>query len=161
MGRRVPGYSWESAGRPPVAGAFQAAPGCSGACSVAPGFLLNGSAPKMSRRCPPALAPVGTVPPPAEEAEARAPESAGGAGTAPGALQIPGPARGSVPGSEQDPAPTADRYCWAVPASAGSASGSSPRPVPAEAASAEAASADWIPADSSPGSAAAVAIPAA
>ena len=100
------------------------------------------------------------VPEPAvpEPVELRQPDPAGGAGTAPGALQIPGPARGSVPGSEQDPAPTAERYCRAVPASAGSASGSSPRPVLA----------DWVPgegepADSSPGSAvaAAVAIPAA
>ena len=166
---------------PPAAGALHAAPGCSGACPAAPdfllnGFLLNGFAPKNRRYHRPASAPAGTALPPAEEAEvrqgeARAPEPAvpepaelrqppaGGAGTAPGsgALQIPGSARGSVPGSEQDPASAAERYHRAVPASAGSASGSSPRPVLA----------DWVPgegepADSSPGSAvaAAVAIPA-
>ena len=57
-----------------------------------------------------------------------------------------------------EPADSAERYYPAVLASAGSASGSSPRPVLA----------DWVPgegepADSSPGSAvaAAVAIPAA
>ena len=182
MGRRVPGYSWESAGRPPVAGAFQAAPGCSGACSVAPGFLLNGSAPKGSapknrRHRPPASAPAGTVPPPAEEAEARTPESAvpepvelrqpdlaGSSGTAPGSGML------QIPGSAQDSVPAAECYCRAVPASAGSASGSSPRPVfadwaPAEEAQTAKATAERVPAeaafaDSSPDSAA-VATPAA
>ena len=132
-------------------GALHAAPGCSEVCSAAPGFLLNGSVPKNRRYHRPALAPVGTAQPPAEEAEvklgeARAPE----------------------------PAESAERYYPAEPALAGSASGSSPRPVlvakePAEgvlvAAQTVKAPADWgpagaVPADLSPGSAA-VAIPAA
>lgn len=100
------------------------------------------------------------APPPAEEAEARQ-----------GEVRAPEPADSAEPAEYYDPA---------VLASAGSASGSSPRPVlvakepaetvpaegvlavkaPAEVVPAEVVSAGTVPADSSPGSAA-VAIPAA
>ena len=92
------------------------------------------------------------------------PDPAQGAETAPGSV------RGSAPGSEQGSAPTAEHYDPAAPASAGNASGSSPRPVlaakelaeavPAEGVLAVKAPAGAVPADSSPGSAA-VATPAA
>ena len=140
-------------------GALHAAPGCSEVCSAAPGFLLNGSAPSGSvprnrRYHRPALAPVGTAQPPAEEAEVKL-----------GEVRAPEPA---------ESAESAERYYPVEPALAGSASGSSPRPVlvakePAEgvlvAAQTVKAPADWgpagaVPADLSPGSAA-VAIPAA
>ena len=88
------------------------------------------------------------------QAEARAPESAV---PEPVELRQPDPAggAGTVPGS----VPAAERYCRAVPASAGSASGSSPRPAPAEGVLADWALAEAVPADSSPDSAA-VATPA-
>lgn len=101
------------------------------------------------------------------QAEARMPEPA-----VPEPVELrqpPAGGAGTVPGS----VPAADRYCRTVPASAGSASGSSPHPVlvakePAEGVLAAKAPADWVPAeeepaDSSPDSAvaAAVATPAA
>ena len=111
--------------------------------------MLNGSALKNRRHHRPASAPAGTVQPTAEEAEAKQ-----------GEARAPEPAD-----SAEHYYPAAEHYYPAELASAGSASGSSPRPVLVAKEPAEGVPADWVPAgavpaDSSPGSAA-VAIPAA
>ena len=105
--------------------------------------MPSGSVPKNRRHHRPASAPTAKVQPPAEEAEVRQCEA-----------KAPEPADSA---EYYDPA---EHYDPAALASAGSASGSSPRPVPAEGVLAVKAPAEVVPADSSPGSAA-VAVPAA
>lgn len=91
------------------------------------------------------------------QGEARAPEPA-----------VPEPADSAEyydPAEHYYPAAPVEHHYPAALASAGSASGSSPRPVPVAKEPAEGVPADWVPAgavpaDSSPGSVA-VAIPAA